>query len=233
MTGKTGRGLVPPGVHCHWKFEASLEWIYKLWIQNKVKDENPNQDVIFFHSIIHQESLRKLASWLNHVVHHVIKLVNFIRPRRLQCHQFITVLEEIDTDHQDLLYHSSPPVKFGQSVSMIVWVQGGDFWTCWRRPTNFLSWASRTDFGTMRLLSTHFHTWMSWKWSYREESVCAQHAQMWKPSNPSWLSSPGKFTQIPIPSKLKETGAKEEEIQCTVYSHWMYCRENSAVGFLI
>ncbi|KAL3980946.1 trypsin [Sarotherodon galilaeus] len=75
-------------------------------IQNKVKDENPDQDVIFLHCIIHQESLCKLVLQLNHVVNPVVKLVNFIRARGLQHRQFIAFLEETDADHQDLLYHS-------------------------------------------------------------------------------------------------------------------------------
>ncbi|XP_067940656.1 general transcription factor II-I repeat domain-containing protein 2A-like [Watersipora subatra] len=75
-------------------------------IQNKVKDENPDQDVIFLHCIIHQESLCKSVLQLNHVVNLVVKLINFIRARGLQHRQFITFLEETDADHQDLLYHS-------------------------------------------------------------------------------------------------------------------------------
>ncbi|XP_077386299.1 general transcription factor II-I repeat domain-containing protein 2-like isoform X1 [Festucalex cinctus] len=75
-------------------------------IQDKVKEENPEQDVIFLHCIIHQESLCKSVLQLNHVVNPVVKLVNFIRARGLQHRQFITFLEEIDADHQDLLYHS-------------------------------------------------------------------------------------------------------------------------------
>lgn len=75
-------------------------------IQNKVKDENPDQDVIFLHCIIHQESLCKSVLQLNHVVNPVVKLVNFIRARGLQHRQFIALLEETDADHQDLLYHS-------------------------------------------------------------------------------------------------------------------------------
>lgn len=66
-------------------------------IQDKVKEENPEQDVIFLHCLIHQESLCKSALQLNHVVNPVVKLVSFIRARGLQHRQFITFLEEIDT----------------------------------------------------------------------------------------------------------------------------------------
>ncbi|XP_077585569.1 general transcription factor II-I repeat domain-containing protein 2A-like [Stigmatopora nigra] len=75
-------------------------------IQDKVKEQNPGQDLIFLHCIIHQESLCKSVLQLNHVVDPVVKLVNFIRARGLNHRQFITFLEETDADRQDLLYHS-------------------------------------------------------------------------------------------------------------------------------
>ena len=71
-----------------------------------MKEETPDQDVIFLHCIIHQESLCKSVLKLNHVTNTVVKVVNFIRARELQHRQFISFLEEADTDHQDLLYHS-------------------------------------------------------------------------------------------------------------------------------
>nr|KAF6360084.1 hypothetical protein mMyoMyo1_011042 [Myotis myotis] len=75
-------------------------------IQDKVKEENPNQDVIFLHCIIHQESLCKSILQLNHVVNPVVKFVNFIRAKGLQHLQYIKFLEETDANHHDLLYHS-------------------------------------------------------------------------------------------------------------------------------
>lgn len=75
-------------------------------IQDKVKEESTDQEVIFLHCIIHQQSLCKSVLQLNHVVDPVVKLVNFIRARGLNHRQFITFLEETDADHQDLLYHS-------------------------------------------------------------------------------------------------------------------------------
>ncbi|XP_072296391.1 general transcription factor II-I repeat domain-containing protein 2-like [Eucyclogobius newberryi] len=75
-------------------------------ILDKVKEENPEQDDIFLHCIIHQESLCKSVLKLDHVVNPVVKLVNVIRARGLQHRQFITFHEETDADHQDLLYHS-------------------------------------------------------------------------------------------------------------------------------
>ena len=71
-----------------------------------MKEESPDQDVIFLHCIIHQESLCKSVLKLNHVSNTVVKVVNFIRARGLQHRQFISFLEETNADHQDLLYHS-------------------------------------------------------------------------------------------------------------------------------
>uniref|UniRef100_A0AAR2LR24 DUF4371 domain-containing protein n=1 Tax=Pygocentrus nattereri TaxID=42514 RepID=A0AAR2LR24_PYGNA len=76
-------------------------------IQDKVKEDNPEQEVIFLHCIIHQEALCKSVLQLNHVVKPVVKVANYIRARGLQHRQFIKFLEETDADHQDLLYHSN------------------------------------------------------------------------------------------------------------------------------
>ncbi|TWW62847.1 General transcription factor II-I repeat domain-containing protein 2 [Takifugu flavidus] len=111
-------------------------------IQNKVKDENPDQDVIFLHCIIHQESLCKSVLQLNHVVNPVVKLVNFIRARGLQHRQFIAFLEETDADHQDLLYHSRVRWLSLGKVFQRVWElkeEIGLFLSDWGRLMNFLS----------------------------------------------------------------------------------------------
>ncbi len=50
-------------------------------IQDEVKEESPDQDDIFLHCIIHQESLCKSVLKLNHVADTVVKVVNFIRAR--------------------------------------------------------------------------------------------------------------------------------------------------------
>ena len=76
-------------------------------IQESVKDDNPEQEVIFLHGIIHQEALYESVLQLDHVVKPVVKLVTFFRVRGLQHHKFIKFLEETDADHQDLLYHSN------------------------------------------------------------------------------------------------------------------------------
>ncbi|XP_068118251.1 general transcription factor II-I repeat domain-containing protein 2-like [Hyperolius riggenbachi] len=75
-------------------------------IQDRVKEDDPDKDVIFLHCIIHQESLCKSVLQLNHVANTVVKIVNFIRAKGLQHRQFIKFLEDTDADHEDLLYHS-------------------------------------------------------------------------------------------------------------------------------
>ncbi|XP_069007851.1 general transcription factor II-I repeat domain-containing protein 2A-like [Embiotoca jacksoni] len=76
-------------------------------IQERVKEDNPEQEVIFLRCIIHQEALCKSVLQLDHVVKPVVKVVNFIGARGLHHRQFIKFLEENDADHQDLLYHSN------------------------------------------------------------------------------------------------------------------------------
>lgn len=95
-------------------------------IQDKVKEENPEQDVIFLHCIIHQEALCKTVLQLDHVVKPVVKLVNCIRARGLQHRQFIKFLEETDADHQDLLYHSNVRWLSLGKVCLRVWELKGE-----------------------------------------------------------------------------------------------------------
>ncbi|GAA6218713.1 toll-like receptor 7 [Lates japonicus] len=47
-------------------------------IQEGVKEDKPEQEVIFLHCIIHQEALCKSVLQLDHIVKPVVKLVNFI-----------------------------------------------------------------------------------------------------------------------------------------------------------
>ena len=61
-------------------------------IQDKVKEDNLEQQVIFLHCIIHVEALCKSVLQLDHVVKPVVKLVNVIRARGLHHRQFINFL---------------------------------------------------------------------------------------------------------------------------------------------
>ena len=71
-----------------------------------MKEENPELDITFLHCIIYQETLCKFVLQLDHVVKPVVKLINYIKARGLHHCQFVKFLEEIDSDHQDLLCHS-------------------------------------------------------------------------------------------------------------------------------
>lgn len=88
-------------------------------IQDIVKEENPNQDIIFLHCIIHQESLCKSILQLNHVVNPVIKLVNFIRAKGLQHRQFIKFWRKLMGSPRLTLPLSCPLVEFGQSFPSV------------------------------------------------------------------------------------------------------------------
>ncbi|KAK7134480.1 hypothetical protein R3I93_017791 [Phoxinus phoxinus] len=107
-------------------------------IQDKVKEENPELDIIFLHCIIHQEVLCKSVLQLDHVVKVVVKLINFIRARGLNHRQFIQFLSETDADHQDLLYHSNVRwLSLGKACQR-VWELKGEI-------SSFLELMGKTD----------------------------------------------------------------------------------------
>ena len=107
-------------------------------LQDKMNEENAGVDVIFLHCIIHQEALCKSVLQLNHVVTAVVKLINYIKGRGLHHRQFIKFLEEIDSDHQDLLYHSH-----------VRWLSLGKackrFWNLKEAITSFLKSIGKAD----------------------------------------------------------------------------------------
>jgi len=74
---------------------------------DRVTEVDCNRELIFLHCIIHQEVLCKNVLDMKHVVDSVIKIVNFIRTRGLNHRQFITLLENYGSDHNDVLYHSA------------------------------------------------------------------------------------------------------------------------------
>nr|XP_023956744.1 general transcription factor II-I repeat domain-containing protein 2A-like [Chrysemys picta bellii] len=87
-------------------------------IQDKVKEDDPDKEMIFLHRIIHQEPLCKNVLDIDHVVHIVVKIVNYIRARGLNHRQVISFLEDTDTKHQDLLYLTN---VCWLSLGKIVW----------------------------------------------------------------------------------------------------------------
>ncbi|XP_074513994.1 general transcription factor II-I repeat domain-containing protein 2A-like [Sebastes fasciatus] len=76
-------------------------------MQDKVKEMNPEQKLTFLHCIIHQEVLCKSVLKMNHVVDVVTKTVNFIRARALNHREFVSLLEESETEHCDIGYHTA------------------------------------------------------------------------------------------------------------------------------
>lgn len=163
-------------------------------IQNKVKDENPDQDFIFPQCIIHQGSLCKSVLQLNHFVNPVVKLVNFTRTRGLQHHQFIAFLEETDADHQDLLYH--PHVRWLSlgKVFQRVWElkeEIGVFLERLGKAHEFPELRNKNwmcDFAFATDIFSHLSE-LNMKLQGKNQFV----HDMYRPSNPSWLYSPGKF----------------------------------------
>ncbi|KAM4043630.1 general transcription factor II-I repeat domain-containing protein 2B-like [Anomaloglossus baeobatrachus] len=76
-------------------------------MQDKVNEINPEQKLIFLHCIIHQEALCKSVLKISHVVDVVTKTVNFIRARALNHRQFVALLEEHESEHSDIGYHTA------------------------------------------------------------------------------------------------------------------------------
>ncbi|XP_042238726.1 general transcription factor II-I repeat domain-containing protein 2B-like [Homarus americanus] len=76
-------------------------------IQDQVRETNAEQNTVFLHCIIHQEVLCKSVLNLSHVVDTVVKVVNYIRASGLNHRQFITLLEDLESDHTDVLYHTN------------------------------------------------------------------------------------------------------------------------------
>ncbi|XP_074492937.1 general transcription factor II-I repeat domain-containing protein 2A-like [Sebastes fasciatus] len=77
------------------------------WMQDKVAEMNPEQKSVFLHCIIHQDVLCKYVLKMNHVTDVVSKTVNFIRARALNHRQFVALLEEHETEHGDIGYHTA------------------------------------------------------------------------------------------------------------------------------
>ncbi|XP_078495376.1 general transcription factor II-I repeat domain-containing protein 2A-like [Ciona intestinalis] len=72
-----------------------------------VAEVDCTRELIFLHCIIHQEVLCKSVLNMKHVVDPVVKVVNFIRARGLNHRQFIKLLEDCDSEHSDVLYHTA------------------------------------------------------------------------------------------------------------------------------
>ncbi|XP_076022136.1 general transcription factor II-I repeat domain-containing protein 2B-like [Genypterus blacodes] len=76
-------------------------------MHDKVTEIDTDQKFVFFHCIIHQHVLCKSVLKIKHVIDVVTKIVNFIRARALNHRQFVALLEEHDTEHSDIGYHTA------------------------------------------------------------------------------------------------------------------------------
>ena len=76
-------------------------------IQDQVAELNPDQKIIFPHCITHQKVLCKCVLKMSQVVDTVTKVVNFLRAKSLNHNQFVSLLEETESGHADLPYHTN------------------------------------------------------------------------------------------------------------------------------
>lgn len=203
-------------------------------IQNKVKDENPDQDVIFLHCILHQESLCKSVLQLNHVVNPVVKLVNFIRARGLQHRQFIAFLEETDADHQDLLYHSRVRWLSLGKVFQRVWElkeEIGVFLERQGKTEEFPELSNKSwmcDFAFATDVFSHLNE-LNVKLQGKEQFVHDMHTNVKAFKSKLALFSRQilnkSFTHFPTLATLKEAGAKVKKYSESLDAlHGEFCR---------
>ncbi|KAK3797580.1 hypothetical protein RRG08_054608 [Elysia crispata] len=75
-------------------------------LSDRVAEVDCTRKLIFLHCIIHQEVLCKNVLDMRHVVDPVVKIVNFIRARGLNHRQFTKLLEDSDSHHSDVPYHT-------------------------------------------------------------------------------------------------------------------------------
>ena len=79
-------------------------------ISDHVAEVDCTRELLFLHCIIHQEVLCKKVMNMKHVVNPIIKMVNFIRARGLNHRQFTSLLEDSNSDHSGVPYHT--PVRW-------------------------------------------------------------------------------------------------------------------------
>lgn len=203
-------------------------------IQNKVKDENPDRDVIFLHCVIHQESLCKSVLQLNHVVNPVVKLVNFIRARGLQHCQFMMFLEETNADHQDLLYHSRVHWLSLGIVFQRVWElkeEIGAFLERLGKADEFRELSNKSwpcDFAFAADIFSHFNE-LNMKLQGKDQFVHNMHTNVKAFKSKLALFSRQmlnkSFTHFPTLATLKEAGAKVKKYSESLDAlHGEFCR---------
>ena len=73
-------------------------------LENSMKDDGHNHELLKVHCIIHQEALCAKHVTMKEVMETVVKTVNFIRSRALNHRQFQQLLQEMNSEYGDLLY---------------------------------------------------------------------------------------------------------------------------------
>ena len=85
-------------------------------MNDKIKAEHPGHALTPLHCVIHQGSLRKGALNIKHVTDSIVDVVNLIRAKGLNHKQFKAFLEDLESEHWDVLYHSWPLAEPGQGI---------------------------------------------------------------------------------------------------------------------
>lgn len=100
-------------------------------MQDKVTEIDADQKLVFLHCIIHQHVLCKSVLKTNHVID--VKIVNFIMARALNHRQFVTLLEEDETEHcdRDRLLHSCQMAQPGQNAKKSVGSESRNWKVLW------------------------------------------------------------------------------------------------------
>jgi len=75
-------------------------------LRHKMKETNPDSKLINFHCIMHQEALCSKVGNFKDVMNIVVKTVNKIRANSLNHREFQSLLDEVDAQYSDVLYHS-------------------------------------------------------------------------------------------------------------------------------
>ena len=75
-------------------------------LKDYVHEQFPEHDWLFIHCIIHQQVLCKNVLQEDSFISIISDIANFIRSRGLNHREFIAFLEELETEHVDVLYHN-------------------------------------------------------------------------------------------------------------------------------
>ena len=74
-------------------------------LEAELRNSNIESDLIKTHCVIHQEQLCAKKLKMNHVMSVVITTVNYIRSRGLNHRQFKELLQDIEAEYGDVVYH--------------------------------------------------------------------------------------------------------------------------------